>query len=299
MKAAVLGTNDYHGVMQEVVKNALQRQAGYIAPKLTEAFDAVPGLKPYLYPIKANFDIATVWQWANGRGWICGSAALYEYNRSRDKDCYPWIYGDIDVFAHDEAAFESLKAGLQDAWEISDNDRNYKAEMVNIGKHNVGTVNVVCPPEGISWENPMNVWDDFDLNAAQCLIVAPEWVAVSGDMALVHWNFSDPDKQPFLIPKKGLKNAARFAERVQKYVQRGFRLSSDFWATAYDLAAQQSSQKGSEFESLIRFISGLNDNNLSTMRGGGMADFVAYLNDAGTVYSYDDDDSYDDGYRFS
>lgn len=302
-KQAVLGTTDYHEVMRTIAMNSMTANAGFVAPKLEQAFAEYTGLRPYIYPIKAAIDTAIVWQWANGRGWICGSAALYEYSRSRDSEGTKWVYGDIDVFAHDETAFESLKAGLRDAWEVSDNDRSYKAEMVNIGNHNVGTVNVVCPPEGISWENPMNVWDSFDLNVAQCLIIAPELVAVAGDLALVHWNFADEDKRPFLTPKKGLKSAARFAERVLKYVSRGFRLTSDFWYTVYNRAENQGQQKAAEFESLIRFINNLTDtNNLKGIQRGGLSDIVDDLNnDGGSTDSYEQecDDIDDDSYWYS
>ncbi len=298
IKQAIIGSTDYHEVMRGVVTNSLQAKSGFIAPQLTEAFEAVTGLRPYLYPITACIDVGHVWKWANGRGWICGSAALCEYSRSRDKEGTQWVYRDIDIFAHDEAAFDSLKADLSDAWEITDNDRSYKAEMVNIGKHNVGTVNVVCPPDNVLWENPMHVWDSFDLNVAQCLIVSPEWVAVTGDLALVGWDFSDEDKRPFLTPKKGLKSAARFAERVQKYVARGFRLSSEFWYAVHNIAEQQGLKQASEFESLIRFIYNLNNgDNLNTMRGGGLPDLVEYLDNEGTTDSYEQEyDDEDDGY---
>ncbi len=300
MKAAVLGTNDYHAVMQQVAKNALQRQGGYVPGHVEIDATTPPKHRGYLYPIRAVLEIADVWKWCNGRGWICGSAALYEYSRSRDDSGTIWHYGDIDVFAHSDEAYRSLVADATEGNFTDEHEAKYsfKSEYVRLPCDSViSSLNIVRPSNGTSWENPFHVWESFDLNVAQCVIVSPEWVSVTGSVALVKWDFSDEDNRPFLEATLNLRSAARFAERVQKYVRRGFRVSGGFWADVLNIAEHLGETRYAEYCSLIRFLDAIGDEKSRLAMQVGVDDLTDYL-DGVTVDSHEYDDDYDDPDRY-
>lgn len=302
VKAAVLGTDDYHGVMREAATNALQRTAGYLPDSIGEA-SATNYSTPrgYAYPIECCDEVKQVWQWCNGRGWICGSSALWEYSRSRDAGGTHWTYGDIDVFAHSDNAYYSLLEEAKETFLDVETDYSFKGSNVQIPVPNskiIGTLNIVRPPQDVSWENPMSVWESFDLNVAQCVIVSPAWVSVCGSLSLINWQFDTEDFRPFLEARSGIKSAARFGERVQKYLARGFRLGSRFWWHVLDIAEQKGPARLAEYCSLIRLLGGLLDEESRLKMQANVDNVMDYLNgDTPDTYESDEyEDYYDDDY---
>ena len=238
-------------VLVDNLKNGLMKQAGYVAGVDDRPVEK-PILQGFLYPLEyLPQNIRQVWEWSKGRGWICGSAALWAYSDSRDSDFTAWHYGDIDVFARDDACYEAMVGELRDTLWCVETEYSFKIEACYLNKVSVGDLNIIRPPEGVSWRNHQTVWEAFDLNAAQCTIISPEWVMVAGTLHLVGWN---AENKPALWPSFGIRHAARFIYRVNKYLERGFRLPADFWFNVLDFADMKSEALKAEYVSLLRFL---------------------------------------------
>lgn len=300
------GMNDdeIRAVLIDTVQRRLMRQAGYVPGQLLESPEKTR-LRGYVHPAHCDSDLWQVWQWVHGRGWIAGSAALWAYSVERNPEFTQWHYNDIDVFAFDDKAYESLKAELHDDTFGFDVETEYSVKMGNpllkIGGESayISTdVNIIRPPEGVKWFNHCLLWESFDLNAAQCTLIAPQWVSIVGNLNTVSFGDDTNSSRPPLWPSFGIKHAGIFIERVQKYVERGFRLPADFWIEVLDKASAKSSTLRGEYISLISFLNVVRKSDLKKLKMYTGEALDSLVDSPPDSYQYEEYD-YDDYWRFS
>ena len=219
MKAAVLGTNDYHALMQQVVKDSLQRQAGYVPGVMDELMPKPIVNRGCVLPLDDDYPLALdlMARWCEGRAWMGGSAALWRYERTKvdiGADV-AWDYYDMDLYAHSIEAYKDLHEELSELGACQTvGKRNSKYENVRIGDtYYYETVNLVCPTPADKWEQPANVLDTFDLNICQ-VVLGAGWLYVM-----------DPDglTERRMVYHRNMKNPMTLLKRIVKYVHRGYR----------------------------------------------------------------------------
>lgn len=227
MKAAVLGTNDYHAVMQQAAKNALLRQGGYVPQVMSEPMPSPVVNRGCVLPLDDCYPMQLDWiaQWCEGRAWMAGSAALwrYEFTRLDTGANVQWSYHDMDLYAHSIEAYKELKEELSAIGECqAEGQRNSKYEHVRIASaYYYEPVNLVCPAPDDDWEQPANVLDTFDLNICQ-VVLGDGWLYVMDLDGLT---------KRLMRYRQNMRYPMRLLKRIVKYLQRGYRADDDLLET--------------------------------------------------------------------
>lgn len=208
---AVLGTKDYHEVMQQAAIDALMRQAGYM-PKRGVFVDE-PKANFILYDtggIHAE-EFHAFAKYVREYGWIAGGSAFHFVHGDIG-------YGDIDVFCVSVAAYEHLCRVFSGGVYSSG-----KRSCVIGGVHHYHinrTINLICPPAGVDWTHPVDVLNSFHITPPAVAIIAPglAYTPFGGDVIGKRINYIGNAKDPL-----------RLWRLVLKYVGRGCKTDANFW----------------------------------------------------------------------
>lgn len=283
MKAAVLGTNDYHAVMQQAAKNAFRRQAGYALKRGVFVDDPVAKRGELLKAGKSNggwnhIDVFS--QYCAGYGWVAGSAALWRFLQGSEGAVSNWEFNDVDIFCHTESAYEVL-AGKTTNDVKEESERGIKFNgfrfFVN-GRHFwlTGDVNFIKPLPGDNWHHPANVLAGFDLSICAVVMTQPGVV----------YALYPHDLRNHIMDYTG-QTIAPIAtmRRVFKYLRRGFKLGAGFW---HRMAADE---RMLPVMGIFEELNGIGDEK----RIASTVIDIDLAVPSGVVYnSYDRDDDYDD-----
>lgn len=275
VKAAVLGTDDYHSVMRQAITHALQSQAGKPIEQADFTGYPVTAQRGQLISYKPKYGALTASYLADhfqGYGWVAGSAALYEYSNTLYQ--VDWVNNDIDVFCHSKAAYQeiiNLKAEI-----ISQDKRQTKVRGIGIyrDKHRVwidDEINYVCPPDNADWSHPANVLCNFDLTCTQIALTQ------AGTAYILH-----PDH---IVNRQMEYTGTTIAplatlRRILKYMQRGFIPVSAFWYEVCD------DKRMLPFVSILHDLNMLDDN----LRKDVLSNIFWAMPSEEIEYSYDFDE---------
>lgn len=220
VKAAVLGTNDYHGVMRQVVKNSLQRQAGYVPSRGVFVDEPDANFILYEYTGYSAEVFHALSKFVKGYGWIAGGSAFHFVHAEKIG------YGDVDVFCVSQAAYETLHECFQ-SYITTSNERSCVAESAMFGlskgeRYAMSVnINLLCPLPDEDWSHPANVLLDFDgITTPAVAIIEP---------GLAYTPFRDDVLNRHINYIGKCRNPVRLWRRVMKYYRRGCLFGEMFW----------------------------------------------------------------------
>lgn len=287
LKTALLGTvhQKMVGTERDMLRAAgmsgLQQQAGYVpgVPGVTgDDYEPLPGKVVQLSNHKYKTQVAGVYERFHTYGTIAGSAALWQMYYD-DENALGWIPNDVDVFCYSEQTYKACRTAHADYYVSTENERGFVLPLA------IQTVNILKPLPDEDWSNPYNILKDFDLTISAVALPQLDvaYVLYPEDTLIGRINFVRVTSTPI-----------KLIQRVMKYIQRGYKLGSDFWSDAYKVPAMQP---------VLHMLDELNE-----FRVIGTDGFTEFMRDisaslprdnSSDVNSMDDSDDYDDYDRYT
>jgi hypothetical protein len=167
---------------------------------------------PVMPIVRSTWVLYEAFKFANGLGWIAGSAALWAVTDDK------WMFNDIDIFAYTPEAYEELLRKMDFiAYSWSEKGKRQKKFydcMISLAAPaGLANINIINPTDS-DWTNPIEFLKNFDWTIAA--------VALCSEKSAYAYSIRDIRAKRLSLLSSQYPETIVY--RMLKYVQRGFEL---------------------------------------------------------------------------